>query len=73
MTPGSAVSDNTVYQWRARAYDGDRYGQWMSMATFTTHIPVTSIKAEIEFEPETLNKESEGRWVKVEIELPHGY
>ncbi|MGB9082451.1 MAG: hypothetical protein WCD00_14220, partial [Desulfuromonadaceae bacterium] len=34
---------------------------------------VTSIKAEIEFEPETLNGKSEGKWVKVEIELPHGY
>ncbi len=71
--PGSPLADNTIYQWRARAFDGDRYGQWMNMATFTTHVPVTSIKAEIEFEPETLNRKSQGTWVKVEIELPHGY
>lgn len=62
-----------TFYWRARAYDGDRYGQWMNMATFTTHIPMTSIKAEIKFEPETLNKKCRGTWVKVEIELPHGY
>lgn len=72
-TPASPLADNTVYQWRARAFDGDRYGQWMNMATFTTHMPVTAIKAEIEFEPETLNGKDQGTWVKVEIELPHGY
>ncbi|MDD2852635.1 MAG: carboxypeptidase-like regulatory domain-containing protein [Desulfuromonadaceae bacterium] len=72
-TLGSALADNTLYSWRARAFDGDRYGQWMNMATFTTHIMQSTIKAEIEFDPETLNRKSEGKWVKVEIELPHGY
>ncbi|MBI5656129.1 MAG: hypothetical protein HZC44_04620 [Geobacter sp.] len=72
-TLATPLADNTVYQWRARAFDGDRYGQWTDMTTFTTHIPVTSIRAEIEFEPRTLNNWSQGRWVKVEIELPHGY
>jgi hypothetical protein len=43
------------------------------MASFTTHVQVAGITAEIEFEPETLNKKSDGRWVMVEIELPHGY
>ncbi len=69
----TALLDNTGYQWRARAYDNDRYGPWMPMAAFTTHIAQTSIRVEIEFEPETLNKKSEGKWVKVELELPHGY
>ncbi len=73
ITLGSALADNTAYSWRARAFDGDSYGQWMDMATFKTHVAVTNIKAEIEFEPETLNKKSEGKWVKVEIELPRGY
>lgn len=73
VTLNSPLTDNTAYTWRARAFDGDRYGQWMSMATFKTHIAVTSIRAEIKFEPETLNRKSEGRWVMVEIELPHGY
>jgi hypothetical protein len=43
------------------------------MAAFTTHVSQTSVIAEIEFEPETLNKKSNGTWVMVEIELPHGY
>lgn len=73
VTLGAALADNTTYTWRARAFDGDRYGQWMNMASFTTHIAQATIRAEIEFEPETLNKKSEGKWVKVEIELPHGY
>ncbi|WP_054698453.1 hypothetical protein, partial [Geotalea toluenoxydans] len=72
-TPTQPLADNTVYQWRARAFDGDRYGEWMSMATFTTHLPITSITAEIRFEPETLNQKSQGNWVTVEIELPDGY
>lgn len=73
VTLGSALADNTSYTWRARAFDGDRYGQWMAMATFTTHIAQTSITAEIDFEPNTLNRKSEGKWVTVQIELPHGY
>jgi hypothetical protein len=72
-TPGAALADNTTYQWRARAYDGDRYGPWMTMATFTTHIPKTSINATIDFDPDTLNKSSNGTWVVVYIELPDGY
>jgi len=43
------------------------------MATFSIHLPVSSITATIDFRPRTLNEESEGRWVKVYIELPQGY
>ncbi len=71
-TPGS-LSDNTVYQWRVRAFDGDRYGAWTSMATFTVHIPTASVTVDMDFEPRTLNKTDKGNWVKVEFELPHGY
>lgn len=73
VTLTNTLNDNTVYQWRARAFDGDRYGAWTPMAGFTVHIPKNSITAEIEFEPETLNKKSKGTWVKVEIELPKGH
>ncbi len=69
----SALNDNTTYQWRARAFDGDRYGPWMNMATFTVHVQQTGLNVEIEVEPETLNQKSHGNWVMVEIELPHGY
>ena len=69
----AAVPDNTTYQWRSRAFDGDRYGSWTAMATFTVHVAQTSMSVEIEVEPETLNKKSNGNWVMVEIELPHGY
>ena len=68
-----SLTDNTIYQWRARAYDGQLYGPWTAMASFTVHLTQTGITAEIEFEPETLNKKSEGKWIKVAIELPHGY
>jgi hypothetical protein len=68
-----ALSDNTSYTWRARAYDGDRYGAWMDMASFSTHMPSSSITVTIEVEPETLNRRSHGNWVMVEIELPKGY
>jgi hypothetical protein len=34
---------------------------------------VSSITADIEFRPRTLNKKSKGRWVGVFIELPQGY
>lgn len=71
--PGSALNDNTVYQWRARAYDGDRFGPWTAMAAFTVHMPKTSINATIDFDPNTLNKSSNGTWVVVYIELPAGY
>jgi hypothetical protein len=72
-TVTSALNDNTTYQWRARAYDGDRYGPWTAMAAFTVHVQQAGINVEIEVEPETLNKKSHGNWVMVEIELPHGY
>ncbi|MDH4164481.1 MAG: hypothetical protein OEW15_17605 [Nitrospirota bacterium] len=69
----SMLADNTLYQWRARAFDNDRYGPWTAMASFTIHISQATIKVEIEVEPETLNRTSKGEWVMVEIELPHGY
>ncbi len=68
-----ALSDNSTYRWRARAYDGDRYGAWMDMASFSIHLPVTNITATIDFDPNTLNKKSNGTWVVVYIELPAGY
>jgi hypothetical protein len=73
VTLTTALTDNTAYQWRARAYDGDRFGPWMDMATFSVHIPMTSINATIDFDPNTLNKKSNGTWVVVYIELPAGY
>jgi prenyltransferase beta subunit len=73
VTISDSLSDNTTYQWRARAYDGDRYGAWMDLATFSIHIPVNSIPADIELRPRTLNKSSNGRWVVAYIELPQGY
>ncbi len=72
-TPGTALTDNTVYQWRSRAYDGQLYGPWTNMASFTIHIPKTSINATINFDPDMLNKSSNGTWVVVYIELPAGY
>jgi len=72
-TPGTPLADNTIYQWRARAYDGDSYGPWTAMATFTVHIPITSINATVDFDPDTLNKSSKGSWVVVYLELPDGY
>jgi hypothetical protein len=68
-----ALSDNTTYTWRARAYDGDRYGEWMDTATFSIHLPVLNITATIDFDPNTLNQGSNGKWVTVYIELPDGY
>lgn len=73
VTLGKALSDNTAYSWRARAYDGDRYGSWMNMATFTTHIAQATITTQIEFDPQTLNKKSNGNWVNVKIGLSRGY
>ena len=43
------------------------------MATFSIHLPVTNITATIDFDPNTLNKKSNGNWVTVYIELPAGY
>jgi hypothetical protein len=73
ITVTTSLTDNTVYQWKARAFDGDRYGPWTPLSTFTVHLPHASITVDVEFEPETLNKDSHGQWVLVEIELPHGY
>jgi len=73
VSVSTSLSDNTTYQWRARAYDGDRYGPWTVMAAFTVHVQQAGINVEIEVEPETLNQTSHGNWVMVEIELPHGY
>jgi hypothetical protein len=67
------LTDNTVYTWRCRAYDGDRYSAWTNTAGFTVHIPVTAIGATINFDPDTLNKASNGTWIVVYIELPAGY
>ncbi|HWR57855.1 MAG TPA: hypothetical protein VN328_03110, partial [Thermodesulfovibrionales bacterium] len=67
------LSDNATYTWRARAYDGDRYGAWMDMAMFSVHLPRTNITATIDFDPNTLNKKSNGTWVVVYMELPKGY
>jgi hypothetical protein len=71
--PGTALSNDTVYQWRARAYDSQLYGPWTNMATFTIHLSQTSINATINFDPDTLNKSSNGTWVVAYIELPTGY
>lgn len=73
LTVGTALVDNSVYQWRARAYDGQLYGPWTNKNRFTVHIPKTSIAATIDFDPDTLNKKSNGNWVVVYIELPAGY
>jgi hypothetical protein len=73
VTLSQALSDNTAYTWRARAYDGDRYGAWMDMATFSIHLPVLNITATIDFNPNTLNQTSNGKWVVVYIELPQGH
>ena len=73
VTLSTPLTDNTTYNWRARAYDGDRYGAWMDMAAFSIHLPVTNITATIDFDPNTLNKKSNGNWVTVYIELPAGY
>jgi hypothetical protein len=72
-TLAANLADNTVYQWRVRAFDGDRYGPWTAMASFTVHTCQHKLKVDIDFEPETLNKKDCGKWVVVKIELPHGY
>lgn len=73
VTLTTALQDNAAYRWLARVYDGDRYGAWMAMATFSIHVPVTAINATINFDPDTLNKTSNGTWVVVYIELPDGH
>jgi subtilase family serine protease len=70
---GTPLTDNTLYQWRARAFDGDIYGPWTSMGTFSVHLPVTTIGATINFDPDTLSRKSKGNWVTVMIELPAGH
>ncbi|MBJ6752397.1 carboxypeptidase regulatory-like domain-containing protein [Geomonas anaerohicana] len=71
--PTVALADNSVYLWRARAFDGESYGPWTALASFTVHVPTTSINAAINFDPNTLNRQSGGTWVVVYIELPSGY
>lgn len=71
-TPGTSLADNTVYHWRARAWDGESYGPWTPLSSFTVHIPRTSISATVDFDPDTLNRGSNGTWVVVYIELPAG-
>ncbi|PNU20357.1 hypothetical protein C2E25_08005 [Geothermobacter hydrogeniphilus] len=73
VTLDAPLTDNTSYSWRARAFDGGQYGEWMNLATFTIHQIRASIKAEIKFEPKTLNKRSKGTWIKVDIVLPDEY
>ncbi|WP_243689111.1 hypothetical protein, partial [Geotalea toluenoxydans] len=73
VTLNTPLVDNTAYQWRARASDGGLYGAWSDMASFSVHLPVTSIGATIDFDPDTLNPKSNGTWVVVRIELPAGY
>jgi len=45
----------------------------MDLATFSIHLPVNRITADIELRPRTLNRESEGRWIVAYIELPQGH
>ncbi len=52
---------------------GEIKSAWMTMATFSVHLPVVNITATIDFDPNTLNKKSKGKWVVVYIELPEGY
>jgi hypothetical protein len=73
ITLSNSFPDNATYQWRAHACDGDRCGAWMDLASFSIHLPVSSITADIELRPRTLNHESEGRWIVAYIELPLGY
>jgi large repetitive protein len=73
VTLTAALTDNITYQWRAKAFDGDRYSAWMDMATFSIHLSVMNITATIDFDPNTLNQGSNGKWVTVYIELPSGY
>jgi hypothetical protein len=40
---------------------------------FTIHVAQSGITVDLEIEPETLNRTSNGNWVMAEIELPHGY
>jgi streptogramin lyase len=72
-TVAAALADNTLYQWRARAFDGELYGPWTNMGTFSVHMPITSIGATVDFDPDTLNRQSKGSWVTVRIELPAGH
>ena len=73
VTLSTALADNTTYQWRCCAYDGNAFGPWMSMATFSTHIQQAVVNAGVQIEPQTLNKKSNGTWVMAKIVLPRGY
>jgi hypothetical protein len=69
----ASLTDNTNYEWRSRASDGERYSAWTAVAGFTVHLPQTAITVEVEIEPETLERKSSGKWIKAEIEFPKGY
>ena len=73
IRPAADLVDGAAYTWRARAFDGERYGAWMDTAAFTVYLPVSSITATIDFDPDTLNRDSHGKWVTVYIELPEPY
>jgi hypothetical protein len=73
VTPNGPLADNTAYTWRTRAFDGERYGAWMDMASFTGIVPRAFITAGMKFEPETFNRKSQGQPVTVTITLPPGY
>jgi len=45
----------------------------MDTAEFSIHLPVTNITATIDFDPDTLNQKSSGKWVVVYIEMPQGH
>jgi large repetitive protein len=72
MFPAFLLND-TTYTWRARAYDGDRYGEWMDTASFTVHLPLLNLTATMDFDPDTVSVKSNGTWVTVYIELPSGH
>jgi streptogramin lyase len=42
-------------------------------AAISVYLPLTQISAEIDFDPNTLNQKSRGKWVTVHIELPAGF
>lgn len=72
-TLSEPLRDNTFYQWRARAFDGDSYGSWSDMASFSIHLPQNSIGATVDIDPDTLNMNSNGTWIVARIEPAAGY
>jgi uncharacterized repeat protein (TIGR01451 family) len=75
-TINAPLADNSPYRWRARAFDGDRYGAWMNMSDFYIHLPVTNISANVDVLGDFIRKGNCGAcspWVYVIIKLPSGY